>query len=69
MNNTKSRKGVGGRPPVEPYYKASKAIKVSQSQIDEMAKLGKDKMEMGRWVRQQVDIFIKANGGSTYERK
>lgn len=69
MNNTKSRKGIGGRPHIPPYYKADKSIRVSQSQIDEMAKLGKDKMEMGRWVRQQIDIFIKANGGSTYERK
>lgn len=69
MNNTKSRKGIGGRPPVEPYYKADKPVYFSQFQIDEMEKLGVGKMEMGRWLRQQLNSFIKANGGSTYERK
>lgn len=69
MNNTKNRRGTVGRPHIPPYYKADKSIRVSQSQVDEMAKLGIDKMEMGRWVRQQINDFIKANGGSVYEQE
>lgn len=64
-----TKKNLGGRPSIDPYYRADKSVKISQSQIDEMAKLGFNKYQIGEHLRRMLDTYIAAHGGNIYDRK
>ena len=63
------KKNLGGRPPVDPYHRATKTLNFTPSQLDEMEKLGFSRHQTGQILRKYLDEFITANGGSAYERK
>lgn len=64
-----TKKNLGGRPSIEPYYRADKPVKISQFQIDEMAKLGFNRYQIAEHIRKLLDVYIAANGGQTYVKK
>lgn len=62
-------KNKQGRPSIDPLYQATIPRKITPYQHKQLVELGYPSGEQSALVRQLLDDFIKANGGSTYERK
>lgn len=58
-----------GRPPIDPYFRADSPVKISQYHVDEMAKLGFSKYQVGEFLRKTLNDFIASNGGQPHERQ